>query len=86
MQLGKFVQEHTNSELKALTSSIQASMLRMLGPLAGLYLQHQLCSLAVLATNEEPRAVTTDAFANSLNTVIDRQGKRNALLGMHVPK
>jgi hypothetical protein len=28
-QLGKFVQEHTNSELKGLTGSIQASMLRI---------------------------------------------------------
>ncbi len=159
-QLGKFVQEHTNSELKALTGSIQASMLGLLALLLGFTfsmamqrydgrslalieeanaigtaalrvqllpqhlqaqtrqllgeyievriaagklditqtrerdrenkkiadLQHQLWSLAVLATNEDPRAVTTGAFVNSLNTVIDMQGKRNALLRMHVPE
>ena len=33
--LGRFVQEHTNSELKALTGSIQASMLGLLALLLG---------------------------------------------------
>ena len=159
-QCGRFVQEHTNSELKALTGSIQASMLGLLALLLGFTfsmamqrydsrsmalieeanaigtatlrvqllpqrlqaptrellaeyvelriaagklditqsrardrenskiadLQHALWSLAVEATNEDPRAVTTGAYVNSLNSVIDMQGKRNALLRLHVPE
>lgn len=49
-------------------------------------LQNRLWSLAVMATNEDPRPVTTGAFVNSLNDVIDSQGRRNALLQMHVPE
>jgi uncharacterized membrane protein len=48
--------------------------------------QKKLWSLAILATNEDPRPVTTGAFVKSLNDVIDSQGKRNALLQMHVPE
>lgn len=49
-------------------------------------LQDQLWRLAVRATDEDPRPVTTGAFIQSLNDVIDSQGKRNALLQMHVPE
>lgn len=49
-------------------------------------LQNKLWDLAVAATNEDPRPVTTGVFVNSLNAVIDNQGKRNALLQMHVPE
>ena len=49
-------------------------------------IQHKLWALAVAATNVDPRAVTTGAFVKSLNDVIDSQGKRNALLQMHVPE
>jgi hypothetical protein len=49
-------------------------------------LQSKLWSLAISATNDDPRAVTTGAFVKSLNDVIDSQGKRNALLQMHVPE
>jgi len=49
-------------------------------------LQNRLWSLAVMATNEDARGVTTGAFVSSLNTLIDSQGKRNALLQMHVPE
>lgn len=49
-------------------------------------LQNELWSLAILATNDDPRPVTTGAFVKSLNDVIDIQGKRNALLQMHVPE
>lgn len=49
-------------------------------------LQEKLWALAVAATNDDPRAVTTGAFVKSLNDVIDSQGKRNALLQMHVPE
>lgn len=49
-------------------------------------LQHDLWSLAVLATDNDPRAVTTGAFVQSLNAAIDAQGKRNALQQMHVPE
>lgn len=49
-------------------------------------LQHQLWALAIAATNDDPRPVTTGAFVSSLNEVIDSQGKRNALLQMHVPE
>ena len=48
--------------------------------------QAQLWSLAVSAADEDPRPVTTGAFINSLNNAIDSQGKRNALLQMHVPE
>jgi hypothetical protein len=49
-------------------------------------LQNKLWSLAISATNDDPRPVTTGAFVKSLNDVIDSQGKRNALLQMHVPE
>jgi len=49
-------------------------------------LQDKLWSLAIMATNDDPRPVTTGAFVKSLNDVIDSQGKRNALLQMHVPE
>ena len=159
-QIGRFVQEHTDSEVKALTGSIQASILGLLALLLGFTfsmamqrydsrsmalideanalgtavlriqllppelqddarhllreyidlrvaagkidltkhherdayngriadLQHQLWSLAIQATNQDPRAVTTGVFVKSLNDVIDMQGKRSALLRMHVPE
>ncbi len=49
-------------------------------------LQSELWSLAIAATNVDPRPVTTGAFVKSLNDVIDSQGRRNALLQMHVPE
>lgn len=49
-------------------------------------LQSQLWALAIEATNIDPRPVTTGAFVNSLNSTFDSQGKRNALLQMHVPE
>ncbi|WP_394173345.1 bestrophin-like domain [Thalassotalea litorea] len=49
-------------------------------------LQKQLWSLAIKATAEDPRPVTTGAFVSSLNQLIDSQGKRNALLQMQVPE
>lgn len=49
-------------------------------------IQNRLWGLAISATNEDPRPVTTGAFVKSLNDVIDSQGKRNALLQMHVPE
>ncbi|MGB5445632.1 MAG: hypothetical protein WBM99_09010, partial [Psychromonas sp.] len=49
-------------------------------------LQSELWSLAISATNDDPRPVTTGAFVKSLNDVIDSQGRRNALLQMHVPE
>ena len=49
-------------------------------------LQSKLWSLATSATNDDPRPVTTGAFVKSLNDIIDSQGKRNALLQMHVPE
>ncbi|MDR4504508.1 MAG: hypothetical protein MRK01_06915 [Candidatus Scalindua sp.] len=48
--------------------------------------QNDLWSLAVMAAKEDPRPVTSGAFIISLNEVIDIQGKRNALLQMHVPE
>lgn len=49
-------------------------------------LQNKLWSLAVSATEVDPRPVTTGSFLKSLNDVIDSQGKRNALLQMQVPE
>ncbi len=157
---GRFVQARTNSEVKSLTGSIQASILGLLALLLGFTfsmsmqrydnrshalideanaigtavlrvqllpesyqgkvsdalhryielriaigqtdltrqeerqrynrqiadLQEELWSLAIQATNDDPRPVTTGAFVNSLNDLIDAQGKRNALLQMHVPE
>jgi hypothetical protein len=48
--------------------------------------QNKLWSLAISATETDPRPVTTGAFVQSLNAVIDSQGKRNALLRMQVPE
>ena len=144
-RIGRFVQEHTDSEIKALTGSIQASILGLLALLLGFTfsmamqrydsrsmalideanalgtallkvqllppqeqpearellhryidlrietgsiditrheererhnhqtaeLQDQLWALAVRATNQDPRAVTSGAFVKSLNDVID---------------
>lgn len=49
-------------------------------------LQSGLWSLAISATNVDPRPVTTGAFVKSLNDTFDSQGRRNALLQMHVPE
>ncbi|NNJ95616.1 MAG: hypothetical protein HKP12_00455 [Gammaproteobacteria bacterium] len=49
-------------------------------------LQNKLWSLAISATEVDPRPVTTGAFVKSLNDVFDSQGKRNALLQMQVPE
>lgn len=49
-------------------------------------LQNELWRLAVAATEDDPRPVTTGAFVKSLNDMIDAQGKRNALLDMQVPE
>jgi len=49
-------------------------------------IQNNLWSLGVLAASDDPRPVTSGAFITSLNAVIDSQGKRNALLQMHVPE
>jgi hypothetical protein len=49
-------------------------------------LQNRLWSLAIAATEVDARPVTMGAFVNSLNAVIDSQGKRNALLQMQVPE
>lgn len=48
-------------------------------------LQNDLWSIAVHAAEMDPRPVTSGAFITSLNEVIDSQGRRNALLEMHVP-
>ncbi|MEZ5502438.1 MAG: hypothetical protein R3E50_07160 [Halioglobus sp.] len=159
-QIGRFVQKHTDNEIKTLTGSIQASVLGLLALMLGFTfsmsmqrydsrsmalideanaigtatlrvrllppefqdrardqlkqyidlrvamgrvplnrheqrqeyneevgaLQHALWSLAVEATNADPRAVTTGAYVQSLNAVIDAQGRRNALQEMHVPE
>ncbi len=159
-RVGRFVQARTNSEIKSLTGSIQASILGLLALLLGftfsmsmqrfdnrsmalideanaigtatlriqllpeqyqadaerlfrdyvglrvdigqvdltktadreryndeiVRLQNELWALAIAATEADPRPVTTGAFVNALNQVIDSQGKRNALLQMQVPE
>jgi hypothetical protein len=159
-RVGRFVQVRTDSEFKALTSSIQASVLGLLALLLGFTfsmsmqrfdnrsmalieevntigtailrvqllpdkykveanqnlkkyielriaigqidltkaeerkvynnqiadLQSKLWLIATSATSDDARAVTTGAFIKSLNDLIDSQGKRNALLQMHVPE
>ncbi len=49
-------------------------------------LQSELWSLAVAAAQDDPRPVTSGAFINALNDMIDSQGRRNALLELHVPE
>ena len=49
-------------------------------------LQDDLWALAIEAAQADPRPVTSGAFINALNEMIDSQGKRNALLEMHVPE
>lgn len=49
-------------------------------------LQSKLWNLAILATQEDPRSVTTGAFIKSLNDAFDSQVKRNAILQAHVPE
>ena len=48
-------------------------------------MQNQLWTIAVDAAQVDPRPVTSGAFIATLNEMIDAQGKRNALLEMHVP-
>lgn len=159
-RIGRFVQSRTNSEVKSLTGSIQASILGLLALLLGFTfsmsiqrydnrsmalideanaigtailrvqllpeefrdvaknlfeeyirmrveigeidlmkiderdaynrkianLQNKLWAVAISATDTDPRPATTGAFVKSLNDVFDNQGKRNALLQMHVPE
>ena len=49
-------------------------------------LQDALWAVAVDAAQEDPRPVTSGAFITALNDMIDSQGRRNALLQMHVPE
>lgn len=49
-------------------------------------LQGRLWALAAQVAHEEPNPVTAGLFIASLNEMIDAQGKRNALLQMHVPE
>jgi hypothetical protein len=49
-------------------------------------LQGDLWSLAARAAHEDPRPVTSGLFIGALNEMIDAQGRRNALLQMHVPE
>lgn len=49
-------------------------------------LQNKIWEVAVNATEIDPRPVTTGLYINSLNDVIDIQGKRNAILQQHVPE
>lgn len=48
--------------------------------------QNELWALAMQAAHDDPRPVTSGAFINSLNDMIDSQGKRSALLQRHVPE
>ncbi len=159
-RMGRFVQNHTDENVKTLTSSIQASILGLLALLLGFTfsmsmqrydnrsqaliseanaigtvilrtqllpnnqgqevsqllqkyislriavgkidltkaearqtynlqivdVQNKLWALAVLATHEDARPVTTGAFITALNEMIDSQGRRNAILQMQVPE
>jgi len=49
-------------------------------------IQSRLWSIAILAADEDPSPAKTGAFIRSLNSLIDYQGKRNALLHMQVPE
>lgn len=49
-------------------------------------LQGRLWDYATSATEMDPRPVTTGAFINALNNMIDNQGTRHALLAIHVPE
>ena len=49
-------------------------------------LQSDLWSLAAKAAHDDPNPVTSGMFIGALNEMIDSQGKRNALLQMHVPE
>lgn len=49
-------------------------------------IQTQLWTLAVEATDIDPRPVTTGAFVKALNDMIDAQGKRTAISQAHVPE
>lgn len=48
--------------------------------------QNKIWAVAIAAANADPRPVTTGNFIKSINDVIDSQGRRNALLEMHVPE
>ncbi len=48
--------------------------------------QMRLWALAVEAVQDDPRPVTTGVFITALNEMLDAQGKRSALLQMHVPE
>ncbi|MBT8148815.1 MAG: hypothetical protein KJO24_02710, partial [Gammaproteobacteria bacterium] len=49
-------------------------------------LQRVLWNIAIEATRQDANAVTTGSFSTALNQLFDSQGKRNALLQMHVPE
>jgi uncharacterized membrane protein (Fun14 family) len=48
--------------------------------------QNEIWMNAVQAARIDPRAVTTGYFISSLNNMIDAQGRRNAMLQLHVPE
>lgn len=49
-------------------------------------LQKKLWDVTVEITQIDSRPVTTGAFMQALNDLIDKQGKRNAVLSSHVPE
>lgn len=49
-------------------------------------IQNDLWVLAAKVAHEDPNPVTSGLFISALNEMIDSQGKRNALLQMHVPE
>ncbi len=49
-------------------------------------LQQALWKVAVDAAQTDPRPVTSGAFINALNSMIDSQGKRSAVLQLQVPE
>ena len=49
-------------------------------------MQNEIWVNAIRAAKIDPRPVTTGYFINSLNSMIDAQGERNAMLQLHVPE
>lgn len=82
----KLFAQYVGLRIEAGETSLADMDARAAQAVAVLEVQRRLWAVAVEATELDPRPVTSGAFMASLNEMIDAQGRRNALLQLHVPE
>ncbi len=78
--------DYLRLRLEAAEVDLTRSDLRRQAKAAAGRLQERLWSVALAATEADPRPVTTGLYIQSLNELIDAYGRRDAALKKHVPE